>query len=109
MDAIHIHPFREGNLTGLRSESGEVVLPPTYERIDPFFGSYAKIVHEGKQGLIDRKGRLALGELFDSVTVRPWGRRIKYIYMISSEGKKGLIPDGTNRFSGFRFDTIGHL
>lgn len=109
MDAVQIHPFREGNLTGLRSGSGEVVLPPTYERIDPFFGSYAKIVHDGKQGLIDRKGRLALGKLFDSVTVRPWGRKIKYIYIITSDGKKGFIPDGTNRFSGFRFDIIGHL
>lgn len=109
MKSTNVIPFREGKLSGLRSTAGEVVLPPTYERIDPFFGSLAKITHQEKQGLIDRKGRLALEELFDSVTVRPWGREIKFIYIISSGGKKGFIPDGTNRFSGFRFDSIGHL
>lgn len=109
MDTIRIQTYSDGKLMGLKTPSGEVVLPPTYGRIDPFFGSLAKIVHEGKQGLIDRKGRLALGELFTSVTVRPWGRKIKYIYIITSNGKKGFIPDGTNRFSGFRFDSVGHL
>lgn len=105
----NVHPFKEGELAGLKDESGEMVLPPAYERIDPFFGSFAKVIHRGKQGLIDRKGRLALGGLFNSVTIHPWGENIKYVYIIASEKKKGFILDGTNRFSGFRFDFIGHL
>ena len=109
MGKPNVYPFRDGRLMGLKDGDGKVVLTPTYDRIDPYFGSFAKIIHEGKQGLIDRKGRLALGTLFTSVAVRPWGKTIKYIYLITSGTKKGFILDGTNRFSGFRFESVGHL
>jgi len=48
--------FKENGMAGLKSPTGEVVLPALYDGIGIFFGGLSKVRLDGKYALVNRKG-----------------------------------------------------
>lgn len=51
------------NLFGYVNTSGDFLIPPVLERCDNFKDGYARIVYNGREGLLDEKGRVFWSDL----------------------------------------------
>lgn len=100
---------RENGKVGLVDSTGEINVNEIYDSIQPFFGDFAKVQIDGKFGLINKRGKLITGKYYNRIDIRYWGNDDQNIYIIHCGNKKGFYLDGSEEFSGFRYNSIGTL
>lgn len=101
---VPVIPFREQKKSGLKTEDGTIILPPTYDNIYNNFVDLLLTEHQGKYGYINKKGKIVVpftyeyAEHFDEVTINNQKRTLAIAYtekdqagVINSKGKM-VIP-----------------
>lgn len=101
--------FRENGKDGVVDSTGEIIVNAIYDSIQPFFGDFAKVQINGKFGLINKRGKMITGKFYNRIDIRYWGNDYQNIYIIHCGNKKGFYLDGSEEFSGFRYNSIGTL
>ena len=86
---------RKHGLMGLIDLRGDLLLKPSYERICFEYGNYATVSKDGKNGLIDRDGKVILPLTNGKFEVYPKEKRL----LLERNGKSALYDFELNKIS----------
>jgi len=86
-------PVRRDGKWGYVDAKGVEVIPPTYEKAEPFSGdgNVAKVSISGKMGLIDKTGAVVLPLQYDDIDTIRWWQPVPDFLFVNTGGKWGLI------------------
>lgn len=62
-----LYLFRKNGLWGFANSKGNVLLKPTFEKIDAFIGKFAKVSENDKEGLINHAGKVVIPAKYESI------------------------------------------
>lgn len=88
---------------GVYSPAGVCITSCQYDRIDGFFGGYATVVKDGKQGLLDEHNHLLIPCEYEACL---YDARAKVVYVVK-DGKQGILDLNNQIIVPTEFDQVG--
>lgn len=95
----------EENKYGYIDKTGEIAIPPLFDRVENFKESYAAVKFAGKWGIIDTKGEIVTPFIFDSIVPNSLNSKEGYFKAVR-HGKQGLVNLNGNTIIPFKLDRI---